>query len=286
MKLNLKMIAAAAAMVALTGGAKAAIVTQGQSGTLVLAAFNTVTGDYYLRDLGFTMSSFLPTGALNSVGEIGSPIVGDKTPSGGLNLNAGNTANFGDASFSSWFVSQTAADVRWLVSAVDTIGSTATGVTRVITSSANLAESAVNSNVTNYVASGNAGGLEVAFGPASTISVTAASVGLGILADSQWAANWGFGTDSPSLVGESAGLFYFTRTVPTGSTSAVANGGAYRAGTNFASVTLAANGDFSYVLGGAPVGEVPLPAAAWLLGAGLLGLGGAARRRKAAAAAV
>jgi len=44
-------------------------------------------------------------------------------------------------------------------------------------------------------------------------------------------------------------------------------------------VTLASNGDLTYVAPSA----VPVPAAAWLLGSGLLAMGGAIRRRKAAA---
>jgi hypothetical protein len=47
-------------------------------------------------------------------------------------------------------------------------------------------------------------------------------------------------------------------------------------------ITLAADGTLSAAAGGAPV---PLPAAVWLLGSGLLGLFGIGRRRNAAAAA-
>ena len=65
MKLKLKMIAVAAAMVATAGSANAAIVGDfTQDGTLVVQAFNTVTNAYYIRDLGFTINSFLPTGVL------------------------------------------------------------------------------------------------------------------------------------------------------------------------------------------------------------------------------
>jgi hypothetical protein len=44
-------------------------------------------------------------------------------------------------------------------------------------------------------------------------------------------------------------------------------------------VTLAANGDFTYAL--APVSAVPVPAAAWLFGSGLLSFGAFVRRRTA-----
>jgi hypothetical protein len=47
---------------------------------------------------------------------------------------------------------------------------------------------------------------------------------------------------------------------------------------------LSASGDLTYTIAG--VSAVPLPAAIWLLGSGLLGLAGVSRRKKTAAAAV
>jgi len=41
-------------------------------------------------------------------------------------------------------------------------------------------------------------------------------------------------------------------------------------------------GPIIYASGGQPINAVPLPAAVWLFGSGLLGLVGLARRRKAA----
>lgn len=289
MKLKLKMIAAAAAMVTLASGAQAAIVTSGQSGDLVLVAFNSVTGTYYMRDLDLTLSGFLPTGALNSVGLTGSTIVGDRTPNAGLTLNGGNTPTFaGDSLFTSWYGSQTAADVRWFVSAVDSISAAATGVSRLITSSFNPSETASNGQVSNYVTGGNAaGGLTTFFGATSAQSVTDVTSGASLLAPlAEWNSNFGLGGDGLGTVGSSGNLFYFTRTQATSATTTAANGGAFQNTTGLATVTLAANGDFTYFLAGETPTAVPLPAAAWLMGAGLLGLGGAARRRKAAAQAV
>ena len=287
MKLKFKMIAAAAAMVTLASGAQAAIVTDGPDGDLVLVAFNTVTNSYYMRDLDLTMSQFLPTGALNSVGVTGSTIVGDRTPTAGLTLNGSNTPTFaGDSLFTSWFGGQTAADVRWFVSASDNISTAASGVSRLITSSANALETASNGTLTNYVGTPNAGGLEGYFGTTSAQSVTDVTSGAFLLAGPTWGTNFGLGADGLAAVGSSASLFYFTRTAATGATATPANGGAFGNTTGLASVTLASNGDFSYVLAGESPTAVPLPAAAWLMGAGLLGLGGAARRRKAAAQAV
>jgi hypothetical protein len=278
MKFNLKMIAAAAALASMAGAAQANITTSNtQSGSLVLTVFNTSTSAYYMRDLGFTLSSFLPTGALNSVGFTGSSIIGDKTPEAGLLLNAGNTTNFGDASFSTWYGAQTPADVKWFVNAVDTISATATGVSRIITSSVNTAETASNGQITNFIGASRAGGLEAFFNP-GTLSKTGSD------AAASWATNMDLGADGLAAVGQSASLFYFTRTAATGGTSTLGNGGRYGNSENFASLNLAANGDFTYSV--ASVSAVPLPASAWLMGAGLLGLGGVMRRRKAAAQAV
>jgi hypothetical protein len=280
MKLKLKMIAAAATMASLAGAAQADIVTSNtQSGSLVLTAFNTVTNSYYMRDLGFTLSSFLPSGVLDSVGFTGSPIVGDKTPDAGLTLNAGNTANFGDAAFSTWYSAQTPTDVKWYVNAVDTISTAALGVSRIITSSLNSGETSTNGQLNNF--QGSASGAELFFNPA-TLSTTGSAAETAFA--SAFATNFGLGADGLAAVGETASLFYFARTAATGSTATLANGGRYGNATDFATVTLAANGDFTYQLNG-EAAVVPLPAAAWLMGAGLLGLGGAARRRKASAQA-
>lgn len=279
MKFNLKMIAAAAALASMAGAAQADIVTQNtQNGSLVLTAFNTATNAYYIRDLGFTLNTFLPTGALNSVGLIGSPIVGDKTPEAGLLLNAGNTTNFADSAFSSWYGAQTPADVKWFVNATDTISQAANGVSRFITSSVNPSETASNSEVSNFVATSGAGGIGAGFFNPGGLSKT------GTNAPTIWASNFGLGADGLAAVGQSANLFYFTRTVVTGSLATPANGGIYGNSANFSSLTLATNGNLTYSLEG--VSPVPLPAAAWLMGAGLMGLAGVMRRRKAAAQAV
>jgi len=282
MKLNLKMIAAAVAMVSAVGSANAALsapdATSGGNGSLALFAFNTVTRDWYIRDLGFLMNDFLPSSVTSLSGNGGN--TGTRTPEAGLLLNPGNTANFADASFSTWLAGQTQADIRWAVSAADATGtSTTTNVTRAITSSA-VDETATNSLVSSYGSSGAAGGLSSAgfFGTA-TLSAT------GTAAPGGFDTNFGFGGDSLASLNQSVGLFYFARTVGTGSTATPATKVQYGNTTGFATVTLEADGDFVYSLAGAPVSAVPIPAAAWLLGSGLIGLGGMVRRRKAAKAA-
>jgi hypothetical protein len=64
MKFNLKMIAVAAAMVS-AGVANAAPTTGGNNGSLVIAAYNTVSSAYYIRDTGLLINSFLPNRQVN-----------------------------------------------------------------------------------------------------------------------------------------------------------------------------------------------------------------------------
>lgn len=280
MKFNLKMIAIASAMVSMAGAAHADLQAPGSNnGSLAIGAFNTVTRAFYLRDTGFLMNSFLPTGVTTLSGD--GSVAGNKTPEAGLVLDKTNTASFADVSFSGWLSGQNTADVKWFVSSFDAAGtSTTTNVKRMITSSLNLAESAFNSNIDQYINSGRAGGLGTIFGTGGLSSFSSSG------APVEWDDNFGIGADSLASLGDSAGLFYFSRTVGTGTTGAVANGGAYGNSLNQAVITLAANGDFSYTLAAAEApSEVPVPAAVWLLGSGLMALGGAARRRKAAAKA-
>ena len=272
MKFNLKMIAVAAAMVSAAGAANAAPTTTGQNGSLVLTAFNTVTNVWYMRDTGYLLNSFLPSSVTTLSGD--GAVTGDKTPDAGLTIDKTVTANFGDASFSTWLTGQTQSDVRWFVSAVDSVGVNSAGGTnrkRLITSSANPDQAATNGNVDGYISTGNAGGLSTLFG-SGTLSVT------GTDAPGAFGTNFGLGAAGLASLGDSVGLFYFARNSSSSTTSSTAT--QYGNVNGYSTVSLAANGDFTYI---APTSAVPVPAAAWLLGSGLLAMGGAIRRRKAAA---
>jgi hypothetical protein len=264
-KLKLKVIAAAAALASLAGGAQAAIESgYTQNGTLVLSVWNSQNNAWYLRDLGFTIDTFLPS---------------LQTSSAGVNLNSGNTTNFSDAtSWSTWYSAQSSSALRWNVTAVDSVYSLPEDVARGIVSSANPNESALPGVVTNFVGESYAGGSEgyAAFVSAGTPGLSYYDLTGAI----PFAAEFGlsgytFGTDSLATIGQSVSLFFFSTDGFT------LTGGRYgNSPTNFASVSLDADGNFSYTLAPSAVAEVPLPAAAWLMGAGLVGLGGVVRRRK------
>lgn len=301
MKLKLKIIAVAAAMASLAGSANADLTsgTTQNNGSFSLLAFNTATLDWYIRDLGFLINTFLPTGVTTSVTDAnqgvnsGSTVSGDKTPAAGLTLagaaagvpGATIAANFSDAAFSTWFTGQglnAAANVRWMVGAYDlqmnTLAPATNNSRRMIVSSSNNAETFLKSNVDTFTATGNYGGLSSFFNP-GTLSKS------GTLMNSNANNAFGSGADLTAVDGV-ASLFYVTR-APSGAAgdAATSNTRYGNSPTSFATVTLQADGDFIYTLAPAEVAAVPLPAAAWMLGAGLMAMGGAARRRRALAVA-
>jgi len=284
MKFNLKMIAVAAAMVSAAGASHAALTDQSNAttnnGSLALVAFNTVTRAFYIRDTGLLLNSFLPSTVTTLSGD--GAVSGDKTPSTGLTITKSTPgySTFGDTNFSTWLSGQTQSDVKWFFSGVDNSGTaTASNVKRFLTSSANSSQTSTNGQLNNYVGSGLAGGIFTVYqsgsdGPLASTKVDGAPT--------SWDTNFGLDAGSEYLasLGDSVGLFYFARSVGTGSDPAAATATRFGNGpSSFATVTLAANGDFTYAL--APVSAVPVPAAAWLFGSGLLSFGAFVRRRTA-----
>ncbi len=282
MKLNVKTLAAIAALVA--AGSSHAAFSVGSSGTgnssLALVAWNQSTGSFYVRDTGFNMNSFLPNdgSGITPTGEL-TPVY-DKTPSAGLTLNAGNTTSFGDASFSTWLSSTTASDVRWTVVASDSVGVASTNRKREIGA---IATGASFSSVTNGAIDNGVVAIN-AFG-AYTVNPTAT----GTFNGSQLtAANGSYINQSflTTALDATANLYYWTRSTATGSTSTAANVLEFGNLAGFATLSLSSAGDLTYSLAAESTpGAVPVPAAAWLLGSGLVAMGSAARRRKAAAQA-
>jgi hypothetical protein len=278
MKLKLKLVAIAAAMASLSGVAHADL-TSGSTvnnGSFSLLAFNTVTRDWYIRDLGYLINDFIPTGITTSAAD--GAVVGNKTGEAGQLINGSVKSNFSDAAFGTWFAAQTAADVRWMVGAYDQISSSGSGSQRrTIVSSTNAAQTFQNGSLDTFVGTGSYGGL---FNFANPLTLSKTGIGMNAAADTGFSSFVTLG-----LVGGAQNLYYNVRSAFTGSSSNQATITQYGNSVGAASLTLAANGDLTYSLAPANVAAVPLPAAAWLMGAGLLGIGGMVRRRRAAAAA-
>ena len=135
MKFNLQILAAAAAV--LVAGPATAALTLGSvpgGSSLMLSVWDNVANVSYTRNLGPNLNTFLPSGftTLPTDGTVtGTPNVGDKTPDGGLNLNFS-----GDALFASTFGASQTANIQWNIVAFDNQNSTATGLSRAITTAA------------------------------------------------------------------------------------------------------------------------------------------------------
>ncbi|RVU45097.1 hypothetical protein [Rubrivivax rivuli] len=280
MKLKMKLVAVAAALASLAGVAHADL-TSGSTvnnGSFSLLAFNTVSRDWYIRDLGYLLNSFLPSSITTTAGDGG--VTGDKTPDAGLLINGSVQSNFSDAAFATWFSAQTASDVRWMVGSYDQISSSSTtSQRRVIMSSKNDAQTWTNANLDSFVASGNWGGLASFFNPGGL-----SKTGTNIFAQADTGANGGLNLNTLGTVGDSQSLFYTVRSAFTGSSSNLATTTRFGNSSEFATITLQANGDLIYSLAAATTAPpVPLPPALWMMGAGLVAIGGMVRRRRAAA---
>ncbi len=296
MKLNFKMMAIAAALASLAGASQAALISGATSNSsLALVAYNTTNSNWYIRDLGYLLNSFLPTGVTTQLGD-GNGVVGDKSPTAGLTINSTGSggatvnANFADAAFGTWFTAQGAtrqADVVWMVGAYDgTSLSSGSSQRRMVVSSTNAAETTLNTNLDSFYTTARFGGLgNGSMSPFGT--ATLSQSGLGTDSTLPVGDNGDFASGvSLGAVGQAQNLFYVVRSAYTGATGSTnfANTTAFGNATGLATITLGSDGEVVYSLAGPEVSAVPVPAAAWLLGSGLVALGGAARRRRAAAA--
>ena len=216
MKLKLKLVAIAAAMASLSGVAHADL-TSGSTvnnGSFSLLAFNTVTRDWYIRDLGYLINDFIPTGITTNAAD--GAVVGNKTGEAGQLINGTVKSNFSDAAFGTWFSAQAASDVRWMVGAYDQVSSSSTGSQRrIIISSANAAQTFTNGALDTFVSTSNWGGLS-AFANPFTLSQN----GTNIFAQADTGAN---SFSAPGLVGQAQSLFYQVRGAFTGSSSLSSN---------------------------------------------------------------
>jgi hypothetical protein len=290
MKISTKLkLSAAAVAMAIAGNANAALTVSDSvngNGSLFLTVFDSVLGVGYVRDLGTTLQGFLSVISWD-------PAAGDLTSGGGVLFS-----NAGDQLFADTFAGSSATNIQWNISASDA-SSTAGGVIgtsdtphvqrfltteqagKVTTGTAlNVNNNQINnitlSKIVNFATAVNA---SCGFSGASCATDSSET---GTAYYPGRAAVWGddFGTAIAAFDNTQSQLnpmdfFYLTHAGTSGTSQSLKFAAGNENGRG--QWTLSATGGVQFA---APeVSAVPVPAAVWLLGSALVGLGTTARRR-------
>mgnify|MGYP006952612207 CR=1 FL=1 len=299
MKHQLKTLAVAVALVAGMGQANAALIDgTGGNGELFFAAYSPSLQTSYVRDLGIRLNNFTPTAT--TVATAGTYAF---NPDQAIGTTAASSVR--DSNYSLSFLTDSllmnslgngtslASDVVWMVGAVDSTGSGANGHRYLTTigtpqSSLDLARqlngTLINfGNVNAFV--GGQNGLGTMPNTATTANTNGSAIAtpgtlpiaayFPTLPMQNWASQAVF--DATGGVGDSLPFYFLTASSTSAGAPASNTKYATAAGTEF-TWTLNADGSLTYAA------AVPIPAAVWLFGSGLLGLIGITRRRKTLAA--
>jgi hypothetical protein len=266
--------AVASALSLAAGGAFAMGLPSSGSSDLVLIVQNNATPtNVYALDTGISINSVMPTSALVTNSVMSTTIAGI------------NSAIAASSTLQTFLAANPAAGDGWTIEAGQYVGTTnalskTAGNSKAIFSSgiATVNASAINATILGQLEGYNAGlGADVANGPLTALLTNKESTAVSYDSTSNGGAIYKYGLiGAPDLsaLGTTVGLFGLTG---NGNINAVQSYvlGTATLGTN-GTLTLAGNGTT------APPPPVPLPAAVWLFGSGLLGLVGVSRRRKAA----
>jgi hypothetical protein len=251
--------------------APAPIPNVGVATDLIVFVYDATAGTTYVSDTGITVSSLLPTGSLVS--------------GANLDTSIAPVINHPDAALGAYITAAGSHALQWgVIGAQQNTGNVRTaGTVSLLFSSngtaSNIAQGILanlTSTVTPFAADMTylvAGGLQQNGGQSFALSA-------GSVVGNVWGAGAGATGGSTDLYGN----FPSQLGVAVGSTNPVAfygltgNGGTGQAQSYVlaTSLTLSSNGTLA--------SAVPLPAAVWLFGSGLLGLAGVGRRRAELAA--
>lgn len=253
---------AIAALCATSGMANAAIQTAGTgNGELFFSIWDNVSQTSYTRDLGINLNSFTPAVAT----ALGAPVI--FTPDTTLTTLL---AGILPSSFSA---------LTWNVAAMDALQANrylTTGAQTIAAPASTFTLNQFNDNADTYIANVNDDPGHVNNANGSTV-VNAANDANGFAGSALWGSNWSgnAGFSNSSTIGNS--LFFHMLTGGTTSGAAVTSA-RYENAFGDSTWTLSNDGTLTYA--NASPAAVPVPAAVWLLGSGLIGVVGVARRRR------
>ena len=296
MKMKLKTVAAAIALAAFAGQANAAIDPGNASlnGELFLVVWSPTLngGTSYTRDLGISFQNF----SAGAGGSANPGIAGTNAPTAGTYaFGATPTVAAGSVNASGYnltFSADTllaqsgllgAADTVWMVGAVDTFGGGNNGQRTLLTAQApftgttNTQSNGVPGPGNSFTSNVSLTGTHVSQANGSSVNTP----GEGQAYGGYIIPNWDAAISGAVTGAINQALQFFMVTASSTSGTAAANIYAYQNASGVSTWTLDSAGQLIWQAA-AEVSQVPLPAAVWLFGTGLVGLVGIARRRKSA----
>jgi hypothetical protein len=257
-------------------GAYALGVPATNSSDLILVIQNESTpADVYALDTGISINSILPTSGLVSGASLDTSLAG---------LNQTIAAS---ATLQAFLAANPAASDGWTIESAQYAGASA------VSSPSNQYTKAVGAAKSVFTSVGNAANISTSVlltlqgvlgGIQGDITAPADGIGLQALQTSTESTNVSYGASEATKYG----MFSTSDLAAVGSTAALygltGNGGTGQVQSYIlGSATLASNGALTFTGNSTTTPPpVPLPAAVWLFGSGLMGLVGVSRRRKAA----